>query len=123
MARSATSPPARLREEAYVPIDGRHIVTLGKALYGVGGFDLVGLVVDDDQFDGAAEDGGRDLVRKLDAFKFKLPGEGVLSGQRHVDADLDGIFRFGGGGEPHAQSHTGKRAQKSAEFHASILQL
>ena len=69
------------------------------------------------------KDGGRDLVRKLDAFKFKLPGEGVLSGQRHVDADLDGIFRFGGGGEPHAQSHTGKRAQKSAEFHASILQL
>ena len=61
----------------------RHIVTLGKALHGVGGFDLVGLVVDDDQFDGAAEDGGRDLVRKLDAFKFKLPGEGVLSGQRH----------------------------------------
>ena len=55
-----------------------------KALYGVGGFDLVGLVVDDDQFDGAVEDGRFELVGKLDAFEFKLPAESVLAGQGQI---------------------------------------
>ena len=43
-------------------------------------------------------------------------------GDLGVVGRVDGQDAFGGG-EPHAQSHTGKRAQKSAEFHASILQL
>ena len=53
----------------------------GETLHGVGGFDLVGLVVDDDQFDGAVEDGRFELVGELDAFEFKLPAESVLAGQ------------------------------------------
>ena len=94
----------------------------GEAFHGVGGFDLVGLVVHDDQFDGAAEHGGFELVGELDAFKLKLSAEGVLSGQGQVDADFDGIGGLRRQGEAHARDGHGDRAQKCAEFHVSILQ-
>ena len=95
----------------------------GQTLHGVGGFDLVGLVVHDDQLDGTSEDGGRDLVGELNPLKLKLSGKGILSGQGHVDADLDRVGGLGGRGEAHAHGDEGECAQQGAEFHASILQL
>ena len=97
--------------------DGEHLFMFGEALHGVGGFDLVGLVVDDDQFDGAVEDGRFELVGELDAFEFKLPAESVLAGQGQIDADFDGIGGLCRKGEAHAHDGHCGHAQKCAEFH------
>ena len=94
-----------------------HLFMFGEALHGVGGFDLVGLVVDDDQFDGAVEDGRFELVGELDAFEFKLPAESVLAGQGQIDADFDGIGGLCRKGEAHAHDGHCGHAQKCAEFH------
>ena len=102
--------------------DGEHLVMFGETFHGVGGFDLVGLVVHDDQFDGAIQHGGFQLVGELDAFELQLSAEGVLSGQGQVDADFDGIGGLRRKGEAHAHDGHGDRAQKFAEFHVSILQ-
>ena len=101
--------------------DGEDLVVFGKALHGVGGFHLVGLVVHDHQVHRTVKHSGFQLVGKLDAFEFQLAAEGVLSGQGQIDPDLDGIGGLRGQSKAHAHGSQRDRAQKSTEFHV-ILQ-
>ncbi len=57
-------------------------------------------------------------MRQLDAFQFELPAEGVLPGERQVDADFD---RISGGerrsGSAQRKSRNSQHQQTFTQFH------
>ena len=72
--------------------DGDDFFLLDQSFHGIGGFDLIGLVVDDKQFDLFAQNAGKFFVRHLDAIKFQLSTISHLSGQGKKDPYPDHVF-------------------------------
>ncbi len=64
-----------------------------------------------DEFDGTADDCGEERVRELDALKLKLSAEGVVAGERKIDADADGVRGGRGGEETECENEGGGRPE------------
>ena len=75
----------------------------------VGGFYLVGFVVDNDQLDLLAQNGGVQLVGQLDAFEFIVAARAVGSGQRFKYTDFDYVGIGCGGRSSGAAAGTSGR--------------
>ena len=72
--------------------DGDDFFLLDQSFHGIGGLDLIGLVVDDKQFDLFAQNAGKFLLRHLDAIKLQLSAVSHLSGQGKKHAYPDHVF-------------------------------
>ena len=101
--------------------DGLNFFLFDQALDRVGGFNLVGFVIDHEQLDFLAENIGHFLMGHLHAFQFQLATKGILAGQGQKHADFYGVIGCQGhAGE--AANHGQYHAQDSKSFHQKLLQ-